>query len=57
MPPNGLRYLTSGRDGHPAWEQETFEARRMLKNAAESRWSGARFVRRFCDKTKVLLYS
>ena len=28
------------------WEQEKPEARKMLENAAESRQSGARFVRR-----------
>jgi hypothetical protein len=30
-----------------AWEQEKFEARKMLVNRAESHTSGARFVRRF----------
>jgi len=29
-----------------AWEQEKLEARKMLKNAAESHTSGARFVTR-----------
>jgi len=27
------------------WEQENAEARKMLEKAADSRWSGARFVR------------
>ena len=26
------------------WEQDSVEAWKMLENAAESRWSGARFV-------------
>lgn len=28
-----------------AWKQEKLEARKMLEKAADSRWSGARFVR------------
>ena len=46
-PARSLRDTGAGTGVDSAWEQEKFEARKMLENAAESHTSGARFVGRF----------